>query len=291
MSYSRAVVELLFAALLWGLGFICVRYSMEALSPLWLTSLRFSLAVLIALPLLLIPKFRKSLSKADFFMAIVPGLAISSTLIFQTFGLKHTLVSKSAFITTLYVVFVPLLERVWLKNQVPPKHWLSVFISLLGAAFLADLSWDGWNFGDTLTLICAALSAIQIVELHRIAKRVNSAFALNTFQFLWGIVLPLPLALAMEPWPQFPWATSSWVAFIFLSLFCTQLAFFIQVRTQKIIPSSTISMLFLLESPIAAGFAAVIFGERLSGLQWAGAILILFAAILAVYRKSELIAD
>lgn len=283
-SPKQAVFELLFASSIWGFGFIGTRWGLEFADAFWLNTIRFYLAFLFALPIILaVPQLRRSFNRQQFFLAAWPGLFLGSALILQTYGLHFTTVTKSGFITVLYIVFVPFLERLVLKTRIKFQHFIFVLIALVGSALICDLETSSWNLGDLLTLFCSICAASQIVSLEKHSTKIASAFVFNVFQTFWAGVLPLILAILFEAPPRFPISERAALSILSLSLASTLLAFLIQVRSQKVLNSSTVSMLFLLESPFAALFAYLLLGEVLSVPQWLGALLILGGALGSVY--------
>ncbi len=280
---KQAVWELVFAASIWGFGFICTRVALEFAGPFWLNTIRFYLAFFFALPVILfIPILRNHLNWNQFWLAAIPGFLLSGTLVFQTAGLYYTSVTKSAFITVLYIIFVPFLERFLLGTRIKKVHLIYVFFALLGTFLICNFRSNEWNRGDLLTLICALVATVQIVLLEKISPKITSAFVFNVFQTFWAGIIPLLLALIFESFPVLPLTPKIILSILMLSFLSTLLAFLIQVRTQKVLPSSTVSMLFILESPFAALFAYLLLGETLSPLQWLGASLILTSALASV---------
>jgi drug/metabolite transporter (DMT)-like permease len=285
---SFAVAELILAGALWGFGFIAARWALQSMGPLWATSLRFVLASALGLLLcLLISPFRKSLTKRQVQLAVIPGLLLTLTLVLQTWGLKYTTATKSGFITTLYVLLVPIIEWAWLKRRLSPLHALYVTMAIVGTAMICELHAEALNFGDFLTLLCAVAASFQIFWFVLISKRIESAMTFNVLQTIWAIPLPLTLALLLEPFPSHPWSAESWSGLLSLAFGSTLIAFALQVRAQKFISPSVASLLFLLESPFAALFAVWLLGESLNLTQALGGGLILLAAALSVVSESK----
>ncbi|NBX68810.1 MAG: DMT family transporter [Proteobacteria bacterium] len=282
-SPKQAALELIFAASIWGFGFVCARWALDFAGPFWTNAIRFYLAFIFAVPVILAtPQLKTHFNREQFFLAAWPGFFLSGTLVFQTAGLAYTSVTKSGFITVLYIVFVPFLELLLLKTKINKLHLLWVMTALVGSALICEFKGGSWNFGDLLTLVCAFMASSQIVFLEKQVPKIGSAFVFNVFQTFWAGLIPIALAIPFEPIPKFPISAKILMAMLILSFASTLLAFLIQVRSQKVLPSSTVSMLFLLESPFAALFAFFLLGERMGFLQWLGASLILFSALGAV---------
>src|SRR5690606_19211986 len=155
-------------------------------------------------------------------------------LFFQTWGLIYTSATKSTFITCLYVILVPIFERVFLNRKLSPWHLFYAAAALVGLLILADAkNFSSINFGDFLTFLCAILSALHILVLSKLAPNVKSPFALNTWQCLWA-AMPMVVLMLLFP-PDRPDLTQSKVlaGIAFLSLFSSLIAFWLMVRAQR----------------------------------------------------------
>jgi drug/metabolite transporter (DMT)-like permease len=287
-SPKQAVIELIFAASIWGFGFVCARWALDFAGTFWMNAIRFYLAFLFAIPVIFsVPQLKNHFNWEQFWLAAWPGLFLSGTLVFQTAGLAYTSVTKSGFITVLYIVFVPFLEKLLLGKSIKKSHFIYVGVALVGSALICDFRGGNWNVGDLLTLICALMASSQIVFLEKQSQKIGSAFVFNVFQTFWAGIIPLVLAIPFEPLPKFPVSARVLGSMLVLSFASTLLAFLIQVRTQKVLNSSTVSMLFLLESPFAAYFAYLFLGESFNTSQWVGAVLILGSALASVRLSSD----
>jgi drug/metabolite transporter (DMT)-like permease len=288
LSRQRALAELVFAGAIWGLSFIAIRWSLLSFTPLWLNTLRFLISFLAALPFVLyFSRGRRALLFADSRLSFLPGLYLGATLILQTFGIRLTSIAKSSFITCLYVVFVPVVARLWLKHPFTLLHAFCVFLSLCGAAILCELHSLSMNFGDFLTLLCALFATLQIIEVGRVTQRVQSAFGFTVWQSFWACLLPLAGALIWEPLPQGPVHSLAVLGLAILSVGATLLAFAIQTRAQRVISPAVVSLLFLLESPFAVVFALLLLNEPITPHQIVGGTLILIASALSVLVDSR----
>lgn len=278
-----AVAELLTATIIWGFGFTATIWAMQSYSSIAVSVLRFAIAFALTLPIIyMVRELRSEFTLPNFKLAALPGFLLGSTLILQTWGLEHTTATKSGFITTLYIVIVPVVEVMILQKRIHRLHALWVAIALAGTALIVQLQIDNINFGDVLTLLCAFFAAFHIALLSKIGPQVKSPFLFNTFQSFWAALL------AVAIWPFFPgphfkgydfWAA---VGLFSLTVGSTMLAFALQVKAQKKLTASLSSLIFLLESPFAMLFAILLLGETLSTAQAVGAVLISLAAFGAV---------
>lgn len=275
---ALATSELILAASFWGFGFIASIWALKGMDAVTLTGLRFFFAFCFGILIV------RSMSVAK--IAIVPGLLMGLALFFQTWGLVYTTATKSTFITCLYVIFVPLLEAYITKKRLSWLHMFFTVLALVGLVILADAkNLSHINFGDFLTFICALLSTLHICILGRVAPKVESPFALNTWQCLWA-ALPM-LFLVLLTRPTLPDFSDMKVLYGlgFLTFFSSMLAFWFMVRAQRYIEPSLASIFFLLETPFGAFFAYYFVGEKLSFSQWMGAVLIFIAVLGALVTE------
>ncbi|RYZ80994.1 MAG: EamA family transporter [Proteobacteria bacterium] len=120
---------------------------------------------------------------------------------------------------------------------------------------------------------------MHIIYIGRITKKLKDPFRVNNFQSLWALVAIMPFVISSDTIQWGPLSAKALWGLLILAGACSVLAFFIQVRSQRVLSDSTASMLFLLESPYAFFFAYLLMGDRLSVAQGIGGVLIVLAAI------------
>lgn len=286
---SRAVgaVELLTAAALWGFGFIATVWALREAGPFRVTFLRFALAGIVLIPIVSRRDGRRYILKY-LKPAFVPAFLLVGLLILQTWGLKFTTATKSGFITTLYVVIVPLLDAALNRRRVSKFLWACVLTSILGTVLIVDVGLDTLNFGDALTAVSAVFASFQILSIGRVSRDVDHPFVFNCVQSLWGAVLALPFALSEGPLPGpaaiWAWPGEALLGLCSLAFGSTVIAFALQLRAQKRLSNTVASLLFLLESPIGMLLAIWLLGEHLTWREASGAALIFVSAVAAVIR-------
>lgn len=285
----KPLIELIVAGALWGFAFTATLWTLEGLDVPGLLIYRFLGAAVFGLvPLLLFRRTRATLwrdLREEGRVAWIPGVMLFATLALQTFGLLSTTATKSAFITTLYVIIVPVIAHFTRQDRMRPRHWLWVGLALVGLAMFQDLHWENWTFGDSLTVGAAFAATFHILSLAKLAPRSRSPYVLNLWQLFWTgalAVFLLPLGPRMDLGALDGLGIFGLVSLVFGS---GLLAFYLQVRAQEKLPPNLVSLIFLLESPFSALFAFVLLGERFSGLQWAGGLLILASCAAAVISR------
>ena len=284
----QAFLELSFAGVLWGFGFIGTVWALKFLSPSAILFYRFSLAFIGGACILLLRKQKAFGLHAEFTAALIPGILLYLTLFLQTWGLQATTATNSAFITSLYVLLVPMIRSIMGVENLNIKHWLCLFWALIGMGLMVELQYfTSLNWGDLLTLLCAVFAALHIIVIGKSAPTTQNEFAFNTFQSFWVALFSLI---------AFPWSTQwrldslddkAWLGLLSLGLGSSMIAFFLQIRSQKRLSPSIASLLFLLESPASCFFAFWLLQEKLTYWQWLGALQILLACGTISLLKSE----
>jgi len=281
---STASLELVLAAALWGFGFVATIWGLVAWAPVPLLFWRFVIGTIAGV--LIAAVFARPSRKELLWQlraSFLPALFLAVMILLQTWGMLYTTATKSGFITILYIVLVPLLETVVARKRIPIQLWLCIAISLVGVYLIVDPSWDeNFNIGDFLTLLCAFGAALQIITVDRVSGRVENAFVFNVFQSAWAALMLLP-AIPFQPGHLLVSSPpiSAWVGLLSLALGSTLIAFYLQVRAQKVLSSTVSSLFFLLESPFALLFAYLFLNERLGAQQGVGAVLIMISAFMA----------
>ena len=298
-TYHRAVLELFIAGMLWGISFTFVKWALVDFSPTTLVFWRFAFAIVLAEVMFFIfdrEGFKKSHS--DYKIGLLAGIGLGSSLIFQTIGLQTTTATNSSFITSLYVVLIPFANYFFLKTKVHWYHFALSFIAFLGMGLLLDLPNNGLRLqsGDLFTILVAVTSTFHIIAVGIGSKKMQSGFRFNTSQTFWAWIFLIPFLaydMSAKNIPFFPPITNymSVVSVLGLAVLVTLGAFYLQVRAQRVLSTTTASMLCLLEAPYSFLFASALLNEKLTPIQLAGAIVILGISALTIYVERPKNAD
>ena len=209
LSKNRAAVELIFASVLWGYGFLATKWALIDFSVFDLLFYRYLIAFLTCeLYLIFFDRQHFLSSFKECRLALSPGLLMAGFIIPQTIGLQYTTAAKSAFITTLYVLIVPLINQLFFRIKMDKKFYGLAFLALIGTLFLLDLFSESpvLATGDWWTLLCAVMAALQIIVVGKIVSRSESALRLNSFQNFWVLICLIPFYLLQE---KITWQSSS----------------------------------------------------------------------------------
>lgn len=286
MSKSRsATLGIVFIAIIWGVEFVLIHNAIAILEPNSFNTLRFSIASLfIGLCMIAWRKgsgFNWRMAKHGCILGMLLYLGFS----LQTFGLLYTSVSNCAFITSLNVVLVPV-AAIFLLGKRPHLFTLvGVIIASAGLYLLTAAGATPFNFGDFLTLICAAMFALHIVYTGKYCRQ-HHVFPLILVQLLSVSIFSLTSALAFEDWQRLLdikviGNPDVLLAIFVASILGTGLAIMIQTLAQGHLDSTRVAMIFTLEPVFAAMTAFLVLNEQLPAASGFGAGLILGGILLA----------
>ena len=276
MNRRRAEAALVLNTVVWGATFVLVKAALLDVSPILFLALRFSLATGALLAL-----FRGSSRRVPFTgkaaaAGALAGVFLFSGYLFQTLGLRLTTAPKSAFITGLTSVMVPLLAALVYRHRPQVSEVAGVLAATAGLG-LMTLERAGAagsiSRGDLLTFFCAIGFAAHIVTLGHFSESMR-------FQLLSVAQVGAAAVLALS---SFWWATTPYVrwrpavicAILVTGLLATALAFTIQAWAQQYTTSTRTGLIYMLEPVFAWITSYGIMGEGLAGRAAAGAALIL----------------
>lgn len=290
-KHTLAVAELTLAGIIWGGSFTLVRWGLEDFSATTLIFWRFIIAFFIGEAISYFSdKTLFKTSHSDAKLALNAGLFLGLSLLLQTYGLNYTTATNSGFITSLYVVLIPIIAAYFFKQKIKPHHVILSLMAFTGMGFLLNLENFKINIGEILTLGAAVTAAFQIIFIGQTASKAKSPFRFNTYQTFWSCMIILPLLVIetrtkhLSLWPDTV-SMRSLLSVIALALFVSVFAFYLQVRAQRVLSTTTSSMLCLLEGPFAFVFAAYFLGENLNFIQLIGAFIILLSCALSIYYE------
>jgi drug/metabolite transporter (DMT)-like permease len=280
----------LLAAVFWGFGFYAQRVSISQMSPLLAMAVRFSLTAPVSIGALL--WCRRRGTRLPWRAGIVMGALLYLGFALQTEALLYTPVTRVALLTGLYAVFTPLLQPAFGLGRPTTVQGIAAVIALLGTLLLCGVVGDSTalstppNLGDALTIGMAAVSAVCVLVVGRVAPHEDPV-ALNAIQILVMAVLsvivaPMFEADTLRTLRELVWSSETVLSLLYLAVFSTIAAFGLQLLGQRHLSPTPATIVMLLETPIGVLAAVALLNEAMGGWQWVGAALALVAVVLAV---------
>ncbi len=278
----RADGILILVTLCWGVSYLLMDISLVELDPFTLNAFRFLGAFAIAA--LISFKKIKTVNKTTLKYSLLVGFALVFVYIGATFGVKYTSLSNSGFLCALTVIFTPILGWIFFRKSPGKKLTFVVILCFVGIALLTlgdDFSINMNHLkGDLLCLMCAVAYAVDLLLTEKaVSHEEVDAYNLGVFQLGVTGTLNLIMAFIVET-PQLPETGQVWGAVIFLSVFCTGVAFVLQPVAQQYTTASHVGVIFTLEPVFAAIVAYFFAGEVLSAKAYIGAVLMLASILI-----------
>jgi drug/metabolite transporter (DMT)-like permease len=280
---TLAHLLLLAVVFVWGATFVLIKDALEDASPLLFNFLRMSLAFVA----LAIVNHRQlhHVNRRAILSGMIVGLFLATGYQFQTAGLALTTPAKSAFITGLVVVFVPLFTMIPALRpaNTPPPRWATALGAILAFTGLLLLTTPAGTslpnlfvrigLGDLLTLVCAIAFAGHLLSLAHTSSQVSTA-QLATLQ-IGTAALVMAITLPLGGRPHLSVTPRLLIALAITSFLATAAAFTIQSWAQQHLPPTHTAILLTLEPVFALLTSFLILHEHLGSRSLLGAALIL----------------
>ena len=273
---------LIVAALIWGTAFVAQTTGMEHIGPLTFTNLRFLIGGLIVLPLAVkeIPNFKRSLNKKLIIIILLTGLSLLMGTYLQQYALQYTKIGNAAFLTILYVPFVPIISRFILKKRIHWSIWVSVSICLVGSYYLTVGNSFEAQFADFLVVVCAIFFALHCILIDEYFEIVNAPFTLATSQFLLCFLYSLPFVFIFEE-PSLKGIYMELFELLYVGVMSSGIAYTLQIFGQRYVKPSTAAITFSLEGVFGSLAAWIFLSQMLTTTQIFGCFLILLGVLTA----------
>ncbi|HLB75660.1 MAG TPA: DMT family transporter [Candidatus Dormibacteraeota bacterium] len=263
---------------IWGWTFVVVKDAIGHYPIFAFLGVRFALATLVLW--LIVAALRLRIRRAGIGLSI--GLVLALSYLFQTMGLRGTSVANTGLITGLFVVFTPILDRLFFGVATGPVTWLAAGTAFAGTALLTGGAPTGLHQGDLLVLLGSVGFAFHITLLSRYASA--GPLVLAAWQMTAAGVFLTAGAVATGA-VVIPVPRSVWPALVITGVFASAIAFWVQTYAQQRLPASRTALILTTEPAFTVFFAFLLVGERFRPVQVVGAALILGALFFSELRE------
>lgn len=274
----EADMMLILVTLGWGVSYFMMDLCLKEISPLTLNSYRFLGAFAIAV----IIAFRKvrHVSRMTLAYAFFVSIALAFAYIGAIYGVKYTTQSNAGFFCATSTVFTPIMAYIFKKVVPGRKLGVVIVLCFIGIALMSLDADFHIAVGDLLCIMCGFAYAFDLLITETaVSHEEVDAFQLGVYQLGFTGVWMLILALLFEE-PTLPQTAGCWASTVFLSVFCTGVAFIMQTIAQQYTTATHVGIIFALE-PVFAGIVAFLFaGERLLPRAYAGAAIMLLSLLI-----------
>ena len=286
----KGVLILLLTAFIWGIAFVAQTVGMESIGAFTFSGVRMLLGAAVLLPVFLVKNAvtakklspealvkRRESNRRTWIYGAILGVVFCVASNLQQFSLLTSAPGKVAFITAIYIFFVPLIG-LFMKKRISLIMWICVALGFLGLYFLCFDGSDmgGAGVGDLLALGCAFVFAVHILLIERFVGEADGIL-LSCVQFLVSGVISSTLMLIFEK-PSWSAILAAAIPLLYAGVMSCGLAYTLQIIGQKYTESTMASLIMCMESVFAVLAAVVLLGDRMSGREIFGCV-VMFVAI------------
>lgn len=299
MKKLKGSLLLLIAAIIWGATFVAQSDAMEHIGPFTFNFIRFIIGAFVLLPF--IPELRRS-HEANSLLPpsgkkkawVIIGCALCGTALFiasnlQQFGIAiGDSVGKAGFITSLYIILVPIIGA-FFKKRTSLRVLISAALALVGMYFLCIHDRFVLAPSDVLYIVCAFFFAIHIILISIYAPYISGT-ALSAIQFTVAALLSCICMFLFEK-PNIQSILSAYIPLLYAGVLACGVAYTLQIIGQKELDPSTASLIMSLESVVSVIAGMLILDQMLTVREIIGCIIMLFATIIAQLPAKSAIPD
>ncbi|PYU88819.1 MAG: hypothetical protein DMG08_23915 [Acidobacteria bacterium] len=279
---AKADLALIFVTIIWGSTFAIVKKALAQVSPILFITLRLWIAT--ALTVALMPGALRNMSLETFRRGSILASLLLGGFIFQTVGLRVTTASKSAFITSLSVLLVPILGFVLFGHRPRRQTIAGVALATVGLGLLTLETLElKFGRGDTLTFLCAVVFALHILFIGRYSPISDFRQLVILQMAVSAVVGSLAMPMLETPFlvPDVPFTL-----YLFITgVLATAFGFYVQNRAQQFTTANRTALIFSLEPLFAALFSYLLLGQTLSPKEWLGGGLVIAGILISEIRR------
>lgn len=288
---------LVLTAFIWGTAFVAQSVGMDYLEPFTFNGVRSLIGGTALLPcIFLLQKINakpevpesyegvKGTSRDLMIGGIACGFLLFAASSLQQIGIMYTTAGKAGFITSCYIIIVPVLG-IFLHKKIGWKVWLAVAMALVGLYFLCITEGFSIGKGDFYIFICAILFSLHILVIDYFSPKVDGVKMACIQFFVCGIISFVPM-FALET-PKIGNLLAGWLPLLYAGVFSCGVGYTLQIIAQKNMNPAIASLILSLESCFSVLAGWLILGEKMSVRETVGCVLMFTAIILAQLPKKK----
>ena len=285
--FSKSNLLLILASIIWGCAFVAQNVGMNYIGPWTFSAIRFLIAgfsLLAIIPILdkkrthvIRPKTKEEKMKL-LLGSVLCGLALSIGSIVQQIAMLTVPVAKAGFLTTLYVLFVPMITLLFGK-KIPLKVWIGIAMALFGLYLLSMAGNLAIGIGEILLILAAFLFAIHIIIIGYFSTRVDPVRLSCGQLLIGGFATVIPMIVIEKP--TMGSILAAYIPLLYTGIFSSCVAYTLQIFAQKEANPTIAGMLLSLESVFAALAGYLILHQVLNTRELIGCVVIFIAIVIA----------
>ncbi len=283
MKAWQAESSLMVVTLIWGATFIFTKIGLNDVPPSLYIILRFTIALIICF--LIFGKHYKKFDYSIIKQGLILGFLFGTGFLLQTYGLKYTTVSKSAFITGMTVPITPFVFYLVRKKPVALWSIIGVVISTTGLYIFTNPDFYELNYGDVFTLLSCFCWAFYITYMDVFTKHRNTtkeSAQILMLQFVGALPLAIIAFFIFDYSTVFINPTANLlISLSFNAIMASFLVTFIHTSVQKFTTPVKAALIFSLEPIIASILSIFIMKEIFGFREYLGGAILLSGVMLS----------
>ncbi len=287
----RYSLLLFLAAFIWGVAFVAQSVGMDYMGPFTFNGVRFLIGGIVLLPVIWYrdkngkEKEQEGSDRRELLRGgICCGVVLCVASLLQQIGIQYTTVGKAGFLTTLYIIIVPVCG-IFLHKKIGAKIWTGAVIAVIGMYLLCISGEFSISRGDGYVLLCAVVFSGHILVVDYFSPKMDS-IKLSCLQFLTSGIICTALALILEK-PALSALLAGWMPILYAGVMSCGVAYTLQVVGQKKVEPTIASLLLSMESVVSVLAGWVLLGQKLSGRELFGCFLVFIAVILVQIPEKD----
>ena len=269
-------IGLIIVAIIWGSGFTATAMTLKAYTPYQSMAVRFLIgAIFLAI---IFHKQLKAIQRSTLIKGVILGVILYIAFALQTVGLSYTTPSKNAFLTAVNVIAVPIICYMLFKQRLDRFEVTGAFLTIVGIGLLSIDFSGAINIGDVLSLLCAFAFAFHIIFTGKFVE-TEKPVPLTIIQFSSAAIIGF-VVLLLRGEMHFPIETTPLVSLIYLGVFSTGIAFFLQTYAQQFVSETKAAIILSTEAVWGMFFSIIIIQEIVTLKMALGAAIIIVAILI-----------
>lgn len=287
----RSSAMLTLTALIWGVAFVAQSEGMNYVGGFTFNACRFIVGGMVLIPCIFFLRRvngdqwakldrteQAKRRKTGITGGICCGVFICLGSTFQQFGIAQTTVGKAGFITSLYIIIVPILG-LFLRKKVGLNIWVSVGIAALGMYLLCITEGFAISRGDFLVFLCAIGFSLHILVIDYFSPKADGV-VISCVQFFTAGIISGVLMFFFER-PTWDAVMAAWAPVLYAGVMSCGVGYTLQVVAQKDVEPTIASLIMSLESVFSLLAGWVLLGQKMSPKELSGCVLVFGAIVLA----------